>query len=246
MERYTFSPLNVFNSYISLLQLTLIPSLIPRLLGMRDREWGCLVPCTILRPKLQTLNLDSAQLSHHTMKERLEPCWFISPIYLPCMVHTHTQQSVEAVTTSPLLSAMSMEMTLLRWACQDAQRYMYSLYHLAVSNHHLYVSSGGSREQLRVLFISVESSGGLQVPLALLMLRTVCIPHAQQLPTVDVPKVYPASSTTHHQCCSVLVLGTWPETHTQRQFTSGCSAVCGWGWPNLKFYVAWTRLVIWP
>ena len=95
----------------------------------------------------------------------------------------------------------------------DAQRYMYSLYHLAVSNHHLYVSSGGSGEQHRVLFISVESSGGLQVPLALLTLRTVCIPHAQQLPTVDVPKVYPASSTTHHQCCSVLVLRTCPEKH---------------------------------
>jgi len=38
-------------------------------------------------PKLQTLSLDSAQLSHHTMKERLE-----SPIYLPSLrgPHTHT------------------------------------------------------------------------------------------------------------------------------------------------------------
>ena len=89
----------------------------------------------------------------------------------------------------------------------------YSLYHLAVSDPHLYVSSGGSSEQHRVLSISVESSGGLQVPLALLTLRTVYIPHAQQLPTVDVPEVYPASSTTRHQCCSVLVLGTCPEKH---------------------------------
>jgi len=28
------------------------------------------------------------------------------------------------------------------------------------------------------------------------------------------------------------------------QFVSGCSAVCGWGWPDLKFYGAWVRLTI--
>ena len=55
----------------------------------------------------------------------------------------------------------------------------YSLHHLAVSDPHLYVSGGGSSEQHRVLSISVESSGGLQVPPALLKLWTVCIPHAK-------------------------------------------------------------------
>ena len=37
----------VFNSYVSLLQLTLIPSLFPRFSGTRAWEWGYLVPRTI-------------------------------------------------------------------------------------------------------------------------------------------------------------------------------------------------------
>ena len=99
----------------------------------------------------------------------------------------------------------------------DSDPHLYvSLYHLADSDPHLYVSSGGSSEQHRVLSISVESSGGLQVPPALLKLWTVRIPHTklpQQPSAIDVPEVYPASGTTRHQCRSVLVLGTCPEKH---------------------------------